>query len=292
MAVVAGTPIQAATDDDRAQTWIISDLHVPTTPAEPNPAVLEHFEAVCAAAAADRPESRRLLILGDLFEFYVNHRQLRLPSGGRVATAIRAAVDAGVSVSVVHGNRDFLLGARFARRTGCRVVAGGLRFRLDGRVVFGMHGDEFCLRDLPYQRSKRILRSAPLRWIARNLPLSILLWAGRTARRKSGGGRQKPRESVDPERFAPVASAVGEAFAAGADTLVFGHIHDPAHGAWESGDEARAPGGGGEEYFVLPAFDAMPVGLESAGSALRYRRFEAGRPQGEALEFPPRAFSS
>src|SRR5690606_22358669 len=101
----------------------------------------------------------RVLVLGDLFSGIVNERQLALGAWRELVAALRAAVAAGVSVSVLHGNRDFMLGRTFARETGCRVVPGGLHVALDGRPALVLHGDELCTNDVPYQKSKRWLRS-------------------------------------------------------------------------------------------------------------------------------------
>ena len=46
---------------------------------------------------------------------------------------LRETAEAGVSLTVLPGNRDFLLDPGFAARTGCRLVSGGLRLSLNGR---------------------------------------------------------------------------------------------------------------------------------------------------------------
>ncbi len=265
---VAGTEIADAIDDDRTRTILVSDLHVPRDGGD----VAAAFATVCAEARRE-PDRTRLLVLGDLFEFYLSVRQLELGAWADVAAAIRSTVDAGVPVTVLHGNRDFLLDRRFEARTGARVVSGGLRCRLGGTTLFAMHGDEFCLHDTAYQRAKRVLRHPVTRWIARNLPLSMALRAGGRARDKS---ETHLASSDDDRRFDPVAPAVGEVYDAGADVLVFGHIHRPARGRFADRGE----------YFILPAFDETGVFLEAEGAELRYRSTDR-----EVPDYAPREFA-
>lgn len=248
---VCGTPIFAAFDDARARTILVSDLHVPTGDSD----VLVALQALLAHAQTE-PATTRVLVLGDLLAGIVNERQLTVGRWRDLSAALRSTVDAGVPVTVLHGNRDFALGQRFARATGCRVVPGGLAVTLGGRRVLALHGDELCTNDEPYQRSKRWLRSRVVRTICR-------LLTERAADRVAAVARRKSNVSTgqgDPARFRPVTDAVGEAFARGYAQLVFGHVHTPGHGRF-----------GGGAYWVLPAFDEDPVYLAHVrGGELRF----------------------
>ncbi len=249
---IAGTLIHAACDDDRRETFLVSDLHVP----QQGGTVLARLQ-VLLAEVARRGAHARLVVLGDLFEALVNERQLRAGRWPELLRSLRAVADAGVSVTVLHGNRDFMLGRHFARATAARVLAGGLDLHLDGQRAVLLHGDELCTNDLPYQRSKRWMRSWMARTLCRLLPRRGADWVASVARRKSG---ESTRQG-DPARFAPVVDAVGEAFAAGYRHLVFGHVHTPGRGTVGEG-----------EYLVLPAFDEDPVYVTHVrGEAMRFR---------------------
>ena len=248
---VAGTKIHLARDDDRNETFLVSDLHVPQAGGE----VFAQFK-ILLGKVGERGPRARLIVLGDLFEAMVNERQLRAGCWPELLAAMRAVADAGVSVSVLHGNRDFMLGRRFAKATGARVVNGGLALRLDDRPTLLLHGDELCTNDEPYQRSKRWLRSHSVRAICRMLTERAADRVAAIARRKSNVSTGQG----DPARFRPVTDAVGEAFARGYAQLVFGHVHTPGHGSF-----------GGGAYWVLPAFDEDPVYLTHVrGGELRF----------------------
>ena len=61
-------------------------------------------------------------MLGDLFDAWLGDDQLRDPLAAEVAAALAASADAGVRVYLQRGNRDFLLGERFARAAGATLL--------------------------------------------------------------------------------------------------------------------------------------------------------------------------
>lgn len=253
MSAVLGTRIF---DDygggDRA-AFLISDLHVP----QDGGAVVAHLGGVLRAAAA---VGARVFVLGDLFDSYVSRRQVCTGVWRDVAARFAAAAEAGAEVTLLHGNRDFLLGPEFAAAGRVRIVSGGLRLRLGAVDTLLLHGDELCQNDLPYQRAKRWLRHPVTRGLARHLPLRLALAAGARARARS----QRVIQGGDQTRFEPTEAALAAVFATGVQRLVFGHIHRFAHGARGAG-----------EYWVLPAFDRQPVGLVARGEALVPTQFDA-----------------
>ncbi len=187
--------------------------------------------------------------MGDLFDSYVSPRQIEVGAWREVASLLRQVVEGGGEVVVLRGNRDFLLGPEFERASGALLLAGGALVPIGGRRVLLLHGDELCVRDLPYQRAKRWLRHPVTRWIARRLPLRSALRIAESARRRS----RKVIQSGDPARFLPPPEALDEALSVGADLLVFGHIHMSASGLCGSGG-----------YRVLPAFDASSAAILAA----------------------------
>ena len=177
-------------------------------------------------------------------------------------------------MTVVHGNRDFMLGRRFAQATGCRVVAGGLRVEMAGQETLLLHGDELCLRDRAYQRAKRILRSGAVRGLLRLLPQGFALRMARRARTAS-----RNAQSGQPSgRYEATAAAIARVFEqSGCKRLIHGHVHRPA----------RTPFGPGSEVIVLPAFDDSGVHLVAEDGQGRY-----SDASGEELpDFPPQRWT-
>lgn len=248
---VVGTPVEMASDDDRSCTILLSDLHIPEGggPAK---------DLFCSLLDSIRdPEHTRVVVLGDLFDAYIGPKQNLVGVSAQIVEAVRATADRGVSVTVLHGNRDFMLDQDFATRAACRVVAGGLRIQLGGQPCLLLHGDELCQRDLPYQRAKRILRHSWARAVFRNLPLAVAMRLAERARNRSA----TVIASGDQSRFDPTAAALEQVFDGSVATLVFGHIHRPARGRFGAG-----------EYAILPAFDEAGIYLEYRDGGLGYCR--------------------
>lgn len=249
---------------------LVSDLHVPSDGG----AALDYLVAAVAAAKARRCA---LFVLGDLFDSYVSAAQVRTGVWRETAGLLAGLTAAGSPVAILHGNRDFLMGAEFERAAGAPVVAGALRMSLAGVETLLAHGDEFCVRDLPYQRAKKWLRHPITRALGRRLPLAAALSLAERARRRS----RTVIATGDQSRFLPTGRAIEAAFADGVQQLVFGHIHRHAKGTVEGGC-----------YRVLPAFDAGGVGLLASASGLAPVRFLAGGgvepvPEPEPCPFPP-----
>jgi len=67
----------------------------------------------------------------DLFEVWVGDDDPD-PTKARVCEGLRALTASGVGCFVLHGNRDFLIGRDFCRRTGSRLLADPVVADLDG----------------------------------------------------------------------------------------------------------------------------------------------------------------
>lgn len=72
-----------------------------------------------------------------------------------MAEAIKTLVDSGVPCAFIHGNRDFLLGKRYARESGMTLLPEEQVLDLYGRKVLIMHGDTLCTDDTGYGVSRQ-----------------------------------------------------------------------------------------------------------------------------------------
>ncbi len=236
----------------RAGSLVIADLHLDVERAEAAAAFAKWLGSVRGAP--------RLVVLGDLFEFWVGPAQLGSPGAVEITRALSALSEAGTAIDIVPGNRDFLLEASFERASRARVHPQGLVGLTEsgGRVLF-LHGDELSTEDRGYQRLRRILRSRAVRWAAPRLPFALARSVARSMRRTS-----KRTVAAKAPEVLEMQSAEAEkrAQAAGAEVLVCGHAH-------RSRDERLA---GGLRWIVLDAFggarDVLEVG---AGGELRLR---------------------
>lgn len=224
------TPV-AAPIPVQAPAWFISDLHL--TPGMPR--TLAAFERVLERAAHG---ARTLFILGDFFEFWVGDEETDTPFAAEVAAALRRLADAGVPVFLMHGNRDFLIGRRFAAAAGATLLPDPSVIVCEGRRVVLSHGDMLCTDDERYMRFRRWTRK---RWVQRlflQLPLSTRLGIARRLRADSEAGRARQAEGAMPPTYGDATPAAVDALlgANAARTLIHGHTHRPARHAHDAGE--------------------------------------------------------
>lgn len=180
--------------------------------------------------------ARVLYILGDLFEAWVGDDD----AGGdrsAVLAALRELTSSGVACFLLHGNRDFLIGEDFCRRTGCQLLPDPVIADVDGERVLLTHGDALCTDDHSYQELRSVVRT-PV-WQQRFLALSL---ADRQllANEVRAGSRAHTARSI-PKIMDVNAAAVTAAFkAARVRRMIHGHTHRPAvHDALVEGEPVQ-----------------------------------------------------
>lgn len=131
-------------------TLFVSDLHLDAQHPEITHQFVEFLER-------DAPAAEALYILGDLFEVWIGDDD-PAPEKRRIVAALRTLTERGVACYVMHGNRDFLLGERFCRETGCQLLEDPMVLHLYGERVLAMHGDALCTDDHSYQRLRAMVR--------------------------------------------------------------------------------------------------------------------------------------
>lgn len=194
-------------------TLLLSDLHLPNTPSP----LRERFLAFLAGPAR---AAETVYILGDLFEVWIGDAE-GLADYRPEAEALRALRDSGVRVFYQHGNRDFMLGAVFAKAAGLELLADPIIVELAGEPTLLSHGDIWCTDDLPYQRWRRFSRNPVAQFIYRRLPRA---WRQKVAGQARGDGtRNKPAAILDVN-----ADAIRSAFTEyGVARIIHGHTHRP-----------------------------------------------------------------
>jgi UDP-2,3-diacylglucosamine hydrolase len=214
----------------------ISDLHL----AAERPQTIERLVRFMREDAPGHPE---LVILGDLFEFWIGD-----DAGAAAAPVIAAlanATAAGQRVLLMHGNRDLLLGRDFARAAGCRLLADPIVVDVAGTRTLLSHGDAWCTHDLAYQQFRALVRQPAFQrdFLAKPVPERIAI--ARSARLQSE--TEKAVKAMDIMDVTPEA-IVAALESAGVQRLIHGHTHRP-------GVHVHDAGGRRAERWVLPDWD-------------------------------------
>jgi UDP-2,3-diacylglucosamine hydrolase len=195
----------------------VSDLHLHPS----RPRITRLFLEFLAGEART---ASHLYILGDLFEAWIGDDDPE-PHYREVQEALRELTRAGVRCSFVHGNRDFLVGARFCARTGVELLPDRSIAEVGGQPALLMHGDALCTDDRAYQRLRRVTASPVARRLMLALPLALRRRLAGWARQQSRAAQQdKPAAIMDVNPQAVAQALRG----AGVTRLIHGHTHRPA----------------------------------------------------------------
>jgi UDP-2,3-diacylglucosamine hydrolase len=195
---------------------VISDLHLDAA----RPEIAAQFGAFLAGEAR---QARALSILGDLFESWLGDDDPD-PELERVVSALADVAGSGVALYVMHGNRDFLIGAGFARATGATLLTDPTIVTHAGCRLLMTHGDALCVDDVPYQKLRATVRDPALQRTVLRLPL-------RTRATVIGDAREGSKAHTSAQSMALMdvnGAAVEDAFRrAGVDVILHGHTHRP-----------------------------------------------------------------
>lgn len=196
----------------------ISDLHLQVD----RPALTEAFLRFANGQARS---ARQLYLLGDLFEYWAGDDDLDDAFHARIAAVLRELGDAGVELFWIAGNRDFLVGERFAAAAGLTLLPETWVIEDHGRRIVLVHGDAQCTDDVNYMAFRAQVRQPGWQQQFLAMPLAqrkAIIVGLRDGSRKDQGGKSHEIMDVTPQ-------AIEAVFAqAGADIMIHGHTHRPA----------------------------------------------------------------
>jgi UDP-2,3-diacylglucosamine hydrolase len=194
----------------------IADLHL----SEARPDLTDAFIHFLATKAK---QANELYILGDLFEFWIGDDE-QSPLQQQITHALKALSDQGCRLFYSHGNRDFMIGKRFARECGMTLLPPIYSCEIAGEKTLLLHGDQLCTDDEAYQRFRRITSWPWLQWVFLHLPLSRRVKIAQQIRQGSHKGKQQKSRSI----MDVTPSSVNDCFERHQATLmIHGHTHRP-----------------------------------------------------------------
>ncbi|WP_320150290.1 UDP-2,3-diacylglucosamine diphosphatase [uncultured Tolumonas sp.] len=194
----------------------IADLHL----SEARPDLTNAFIHFLATKATQADE---LYILGDLFEFWIGDDE-QSPLQQQITHALKTLSEQGCRLFYSHGNRDFMIGKRFARECGMTLLPPIYPCEMAGERTLLLHGDQLCTDDEAYQRFRRITSWPWLQWVFLHLPLSRRVKIAQQIRQGSHKGKQQKSRSI----MDVTPGSVNDCFEQHQATLmIHGHTHRP-----------------------------------------------------------------
>jgi len=199
------------------KTLFIADLHL----SPDRPAITRLFFQFLEEQAG---QSSTLYILGDLFDAWVGDDN-PLPAIKEIFAALKAATDSGLSIKVMHGNRDFLIGTQFGTETGCQLIDDPTLITLNGKPTLLTHGDLLCSDDKEYLQARGLLRSPQFidDFLSKTIPERIALAA--EYRKRSGEVISQKAADIMDVNQQTVEETLKEHQAL---QLIHGHTHRPS----------------------------------------------------------------
>ena len=201
-----------------SDSLFISDLHL----SEERPAMCDRF---CAFLDDVAREAEALFILGDLFDYWVGDDAPSACFDARMSSALERVRSGGTRLYLMHGNRDFLLGRRFAEACGATLLPDPYYVVLYGTPTLLMHGDLLCRDDVRYQAFRAEVRKPAWQadFLARALPERMALV--QSISRENELEKNRKTESIMDVTEAAVIEVLRDY---GYPRLIHGHTHRPA----------------------------------------------------------------
>ncbi|MEW5795574.1 MAG: UDP-2,3-diacylglucosamine diphosphatase [Candidatus Zixiibacteriota bacterium] len=202
--------------------YVFSDAHLG---CDSPPQEAEKVAKLGELCALVRKDGDRLVILGDLFDFWFEYKHAIPKEHTDVLLMLRDLVKRGIRIDYVSGNHDFWMDDYFERQIGLFLHRDKLDLKHAGLRFHMTHGDGLARADRGYRVLKRVLRNPVNVWLYRKLPPD---WAIPLAKWVSGSSRD--HTSKRDHTFAPDYEQYAESkLREGYDVVMIGHLHIPTH---------------------------------------------------------------
>ncbi|WP_108650438.1 UDP-2,3-diacylglucosamine diphosphatase [Dongshaea marina] len=209
-----------------SRVLLISDLHL----SEERPGITGKLEQFLQEQT---PEADALYVLGDLFDSWIGDDD-RSSFHLKIAGLFKAVSDSGIPLYLMAGNRDFLLGKRYAKRAGMQLISDPHLARFDDRPVLLTHGDLLCSDDEGYQKYRRTVHKPWLQLLFLSLPLWVRRKIAKKIRASSEAENQEKQSGlmdVSPHTVLDYLERYQVC------TLIHGHTHRAAVHPLKLGEE-------------------------------------------------------
>ncbi len=197
-------------------TLFISDLHLDASHATIGEQFLDFL-------AGEARTAETLYILGDLFDAWLGDDDPN-PYYRDMKIALRSLTNA-VPVFFMHGNRDFMVGQRFADETGVRLLHDPSIVTLYGQEVLLSHGDALCTDDVQYQEVRAMTRDPAWQAMMSAKSIEERIAFAIKARKESIARGESLDDSIMDVNQDAVKATLNEHDVA---LLLHGHTHRPA----------------------------------------------------------------
>ncbi|MCX7190947.1 MAG: UDP-2,3-diacylglucosamine diphosphatase [Candidatus Methylopumilus sp.] len=197
------------------KTIFVSDIHL----CESRPSITDAFVNFINKITN---QVDALYILGDLFEYWIGDDSKQHEN---VISAIKALTDRHIKVFLMHGNRDFLLGPVFEKKTGSVLLEDPTLIKIYGKKILLCHGDSLCTDDTEYQSFKNKVRDESWKNEFLKKPLHERILIANEFRKQSELNKKNKSEEImdaNPDEVNRILTQFNYP-----DLFIHGHTHRP-----------------------------------------------------------------
>ena len=234
---------------------LCSDVHLSANTGKISTAFINWLKESCLGKIKAKPEW--LLILGDLFDAWIGDDILEANTPeylDRLVSILKEINQSGVKVGIMHGNRDFLIGEDFCKKTHTMLLPQEivLSHNQSKSNYLLMHGDQLCTDDKEHQDFRKMVLSAQWKEIFLKKDISNRLLIASQMRKESTYAKSKKRQEIMDVDVSEVEKQLD---CANASIIIHGHTHRP--GSYELPS--------GRKRIVLPDWRIFKNKLSGGG---------------------------
>ena len=205
--------------------YLLSDFHL----GAPNAAAsLEREKAVVAFLESVRHDAGRIIIAGDIFDFWFEYKKA-IPRGfTRLLGKLAELTDSGIPIEVFVGNHDMWMRDYFQQELNIPVHYEPKVYEWNGKRFYIGHGDGLGPGDHGFKFIKKIFRNPLCQWLFGwlhpNLGIGLANYFSRKSREKTG---EADADFLGADKEWLIIYCKEVLVKAHYDYFIFGHRHYP-----------------------------------------------------------------
>ncbi len=140
----------------KKKIYFASDFHLGAPDYE---ASLVREKKICRWLNQIQTDAQVLFLMGDLFDFWFEYKELMPKGFSRFFGALASLADSGVEIVVFRGNHDMWMLDFLKNECNASIISDELRIKINAKTFYLAHGDGLGPGDKGYKFLKKIFRS-------------------------------------------------------------------------------------------------------------------------------------
>jgi UDP-2,3-diacylglucosamine hydrolase len=177
--------------------YFISDVHLGV---KSNIGVKEQETVLLKFLDEIKDDAKELIIIGDLFDCWIEYKQVVQKGFYRFLAKIDELIEKGVKIIYLSGNHDFWYGTYFKDEFGIDIIHKPITRKIESKKFYIHHGDGLAYKDNGYKILKFILRNKVAQFLYSLIHPDIGIWLAKksslTSRKHTKRKNFSPRDGL------------------------------------------------------------------------------------------------